>query len=50
MDAFFQLSDSLGAGPLGPRLCNPSGPPVYQRACQTLIAWAETSSWRATSA
>jgi len=37
-------SDSLGAGPLGPRLCSASGPPRCQRACQTLTAWAETPS------
>jgi hypothetical protein len=35
---------------VGPRLCKPSPPPACQRACQTLTAWAETPSWRATSA
>jgi hypothetical protein len=43
-------SESLGAGPLGPRLPSASVPPRCQRVCQTLTAWAETSSWRATSA
>jgi hypothetical protein len=40
-------SDSLGAGPLGPRPYEAPVPPCCQRACQTLTAWAETSSWRA---
>jgi hypothetical protein len=41
-------SDSRGEGPLGPRLRSASGPPACQRACQTLTAWAETPSRRAT--
>jgi hypothetical protein len=43
-------SESRGVGPLGPRLRSPSVARLCQRACQTLTAWAETSSWRATSA
>ena len=43
-------SDSLGAGPLGPRLRSASVPPACQRACQMLTPGRETSSWRATSA
>jgi hypothetical protein len=39
-----------GAGRLGLRLRRASLLPCRQRACQTLTAWAETSSWRATSA
>ena len=43
-------SDSRGAGPLGPLLRSPSVPLPFQRRCQTLTAWVETPSWRATSA
>jgi hypothetical protein len=41
-------SDSRRAGPLGALLRRASVPPTLMLACQTLTAWAETSSWRAT--
>ena len=56
VDAAVGLIDHLGQGrrhkigELGPRLRSPSAPLSFQRACQTLTAWAEASSWRATSA
>jgi hypothetical protein len=40
-------SDSRGVGPLGPLLRSACMPPVCQRRCQMLTAWAETPSWRA---
>jgi transposase-like protein len=43
-------ADSLGSGPVGPRLRKASTPPCSKRVCQTWALWRDTPSSRATSA
>ena len=50
LDLASWAAESLGSGPVGPRLRKASTPPSWKRVCQTWALWRETPSSWATSA